>query len=39
MICDEVREYIDNIKVRGSILGLTSIKMLLDELGNPQDKI
>ncbi len=39
MICDEVRGYIDNIKVRGSILGLTSIKMLLDELGNPQDKI
>lgn len=39
MICDEVREYIDNIKVRGSILGLTSVKMLLDELGNPQDKI
>lgn len=39
MICDEVRGYIDNIKVRGSILGLTSIRMLLDELGNPQDKI
>ena len=39
MICDEVRGYIDNIRVRGSILGLTSIKMLLDELGNPQDKI
>lgn len=39
MICDEVREYIDNLKVRGSILGLESIKALLNELDNPQDKI
>lgn len=40
MVCEEIREYIDNLRLsKGSVLGLQSIKTLLLELGNPQDKI
>lgn len=40
MICEEVREYIDNLRLsKGSVLGLEAIKALLLELDNPQDKI
>ena len=35
----EAREYLDRVSVSGSILGLDSIRALMDELGNPQDEL
>jgi len=35
----EAQEFIEDAKKRGSILGLTSMRALVEELGNPQNKI
>lgn len=35
----QLEEFIDKISVRGSILGLDSIRRLLDKMGNPQDQL
>lgn len=35
----EAREYLDKVSVSGSILGLDSIRALMNELGNPQDEL
>lgn len=35
----EAREYIEQSKSRGSVLGLTSMRALMEELGNPQNGI
>ena len=36
---EKAREYIDNLNKFGSVLGLDSIKALLDVLGNPQEEL
>ena len=36
---EKAREYIDGLNKFGSVLGLESIKALLDVLGNPQDEL
>lgn len=36
MLYEEARVYLDGVSKYGSVLGLDSIKSLLDELGNPQ---
>ncbi|MCF0140515.1 MAG: bifunctional folylpolyglutamate synthase/dihydrofolate synthase, partial [Mogibacterium sp.] len=35
----EAREYLDEISASGSILGLETIRSLMNELGNPQDRL
>lgn len=35
----EARQYLDDISAKGNLLGLDSIKILLKEMGNPQDQL
>lgn len=35
----EAREYLEHISKRGSLLGLETMRLLLEELGNPQDRL
>ena len=35
----EAREYLDNVSASGIILGLDSIRALMEELDNPQDDL
>lgn len=39
MLYEEARVYLDHVSKYGSVLGLDSIKYLLEELGNPQDHL
>ena len=39
MTYKEARVYLDNVSKYGSVLGLNTIKILLDEIGNPQDDV
>lgn len=39
MNCTEAREYLDNVSASGIILGLDSIRALMEELDNPQDDL
>ena len=39
MTYEEAREYLNNVAAGGSVLGLENITALLEELGNPQDKL
>ncbi len=39
MLYEEARVYLDHVSKYGSVLGLESIKGLLRELGNPQNKL
>lgn len=39
MLYEEARVYLDHVSKYGSVLGLDSIKGLLEELGNPQDDL
>ena len=36
---EEAREYLNLISAKGNLLGLESIRVLLRELGNPQDRL
>ncbi len=36
---EEARAYLDQVSVKGNLLGLESVRALLEELGNPQDKL
>ena len=36
---DEARKYLAEVSAKGNLLGLESIKTLLEELGNPQDSL
>lgn len=36
---EEAQEFIEQSKVRGSVLGLTNMRALMEELGNPQNEI
>ena len=35
----EAQEFVEDTKKRGSVLGLTNMRALMEELGNPQNKI
>ena len=35
----EAQEFLESTKTRGSVLGLDNMYALMEELGNPQDKI
>ena len=35
----EAREFVEEAKSRGSVLGLTNMRALMNELGNPQNAI
>ncbi|MBR2046196.1 MAG: bifunctional folylpolyglutamate synthase/dihydrofolate synthase [Agathobacter sp.] len=35
----EAQEFVEETKTRGSVLGLTNMRALMDELGNPQNQI
>lgn len=39
MTYEEARAYLDQVSVKGNVLGLESIRALLAELGNPQDRL
>lgn len=39
MTYEEARKYLDQVAVKGNVLGLTSMGILLKELGNPQDQL
>ena len=39
MLYEEARVYLDSVSKYGSVLGLDSIKNLLEELGNPQKEL
>ena len=39
MTYEEARVYLDSVSKYGSVLGLDSIKNLLEELGNPQKEL
>ena len=39
MLYEEARVYLDHVSKYGSVLGLESIKSLLDEVGNPQEDL
>lgn len=39
MTYDEAMQYMEQVQKKGSILGLGPVKMLLDRLDNPQDKL
>lgn len=39
MNIQEAMEFLDGAKIFGSILGLNTITLLMEELGNPQDKL
>ncbi len=39
MTYNEAKQYMEQIQKKGSILGLGPVKMLLERLGNPQDKL
>ena len=39
MTYEEAREYLNSVASGGSVLGLENITALLEELGNPQDKL
>ena len=39
MLYEEARVYLDSVSKYGCILGLDSIKNLLEELGNPQKEL
>lgn len=39
MTYNEAMQYIEQVQKKGSVLGLGPVKMLLERLGNPQDKL
>ena len=39
MLYEEARVYLEHVSKYGSVLGLDSIRHLMEELGNPQDKL
>lgn len=39
MLYEEARVYLEHVSKYGSVLGLESISQLMEELGNPQDKL
>ena len=39
MTYNEAMKYMEQVQKKGSILGLGPVKMLLERLGNPQDKL
>ena len=39
MTYEEARSYLDYVNKNGIILGLESMEHLLEELGNPQDRL
>ena len=39
MLYEEARVYLDHVSKYGSVLGLDSIKILMSELGNPQNDL
>ena len=36
---EEARDYLAEVSAKGNLLGLQSIRILLEELGNPQDSL
>ena len=36
---EEARAYLSEVSVKGNLLGLDSIRILLREMGNPQDQL